>query len=336
MSGSAPRHRIVCCGKAFASQLTELQDRLGQDFAIETMPSDMNPTDMRDRLDGALAVIAMALPAGLRLPQGIRLVQVPAAGWETLCPEQVPAGIPICTVGGHEIAVAEYCVTQTLAWRHRLREAEEDFRSGSWGRSGRLGAAPHGELHGSTTGIIGYGAIGRALARLLHAFGVNILVANRSPVAIDAVVGGAFGLDALPHMLAQCDFGVVCLGETPETSGLVGAEALAALGPGGVIVNVGRGPVIEEAALYHALAENRLGGAILDVWYRYPDPGDWTDTAPSRFDFAALPNVMMTPHISGWTEGTANRRLHAIADNIRRAAGGTGVTNIVALGRLEK
>lgn len=335
MSGSTPRHRIVCCGKAFASQLGKLQDRLGQDFAIETMPSDMNPTDMRDRLDGALAVIAMSLPAGLRLPQGIRLVQVPAAGWETLCPEQVPAGIPICTVGGHEIAVAEYCVTQMLAWRHRLREAEEDFRSGSWRRSGRLGAAPHGELHGSTTGIIGYGAIGRALAHLLHAFGVNILVANRSPVAIDAVVGGTYGLDALPHMLAQCDFGVVCLGETPETSGLVGAEALAALGPGGVIVNVGRGPVIEEAALYHALAENRLGGAILDVWYRYPDPGDLIDTAPSRFDFAALPNVMMTPHISGWTEGTANRRLRAIADNIRRAADGTGVTNIVALGSLD-
>ena len=140
MSGSAPRHRIVCCGGAFASQLTELQDRLGQDFAIEIMLPGMNPTDMRDRLDGALAVIAMALPAGLRLPQGIRLVQVPAAGWETLCPEQVPAGIPICNVGSHEIAVAEYCVTQMLAWRHRLREAEEDFRSGSWGR-GRDGAA---------------------------------------------------------------------------------------------------------------------------------------------------------------------------------------------------
>lgn len=335
---SIPRlpHKIVCYGKAFASQLTSLQERLGPDFIVEKVPSDIDPVNMRDRFYGALAVIAMVMPVGLQWPDTIRLLQVPAAGWETICPDQVPIGIPICTVGGHEIAVAEYCVTRMLEWRHRLREIEDDFRAGSWRRSGRLGAPPRGELHGSTVGIIGYGAIGRALAQLLHAFGVKVLVANRSPVAADAVVAGAFGLDAIAKLLAQCDFCVVCLGEAPETVNLIGEEALAALGSDGVIVNVGRGPVIDEAALYHALAEGRLGGAVLDVWYRYPGSAEPAEVTPSHFDFAALPNVMMTPHISGWTEGTAARRLMSIADNIRRAASGSVVSNIVAVGRLKE
>src|SRR5690606_11817630 len=143
-------------------------------------------------------------------------------------------------------------------------------------------------------------------------------VANRSPVG-EIEGGTSYPLERLPEMLDGCDFAVVAVALTESTRGLIGAEALAALGPRGVLVNVARGPVVEEAALFAALSERRLGGAILDVWYRYPDPGD-PDPSPAHADFAALPNVLMTPHISGWTEGTATRRIAMIAENIRRAS----------------
>ena len=150
--------------------------------------------------------------------------------------------------------------------------------------------------------------------------------------AFDEYVDTGFALAETPTMLSQCDFAVVATALTPQTESLIGKEALDALGSEGVLVNVARGPVVAEQALYEALADGRLGGAVIDVWYHYPDRLDDADTAPSQFDFAALPNVVMTPHVSGWTEGTASRRVAIIAENLRRAAAGDPLLNVVAMG----
>lgn len=332
MTGTGYRHKIVCYGKAFSGQLAALEAHLGDGFVFERASSKMDPAEMQERFGGALAVIAVDISAGLPLPNGLRLLQVPAPGWDGVLPKHVPLMTSICNVGGHEIAVAEYCVAQMLAWRHRLREAEQDFRAGSWACSGRYGAPPHAELNGVTVGIVGYGGIGKTLARLLHAFGVTVLVANRSKIATGGWVASFFDLDAIPQMLERCDFGVICLALTPETSGLVDSKALLALGQSGVILNVGRASVINESALYAALAGGKLGGAIIDVWYRYPDPASYMNAPPANFDFASLPNVIMTPQVSGWADGTARRRVATIATNIRRAAEGEALLNVVAVG----
>jgi len=95
-----------------------------------------------------------------------------------------------------------------------------------------------------------------------------------------------------------------------------------------VLVNVGRGPVIDETALYQALQTQRIGAAIIDTWYQYPST-DHATCAPSQFDFAALSNVLMTPHMSGWTEGTVKRRKQCIADNVNRLSQGLPLRNVL-------
>ncbi len=99
-----------------------------------------------------------------------------------------------------------------------------------------------------------------------------------------------------------------------------------------VIVNVGRGATIDETALFEALRERRIGGAIIDTWYRYPNAGE-PHILPSRLPFHELSNVLMTPHMSGWTSGTIRRRQQVMADNIRRCFSGTALVNVVREGQ---
>jgi len=128
-------------------------------------------------------------------------------------------------------------------------------------------------------------------------------------------------------------FAVVSLPLTPETRGLVGAEALAAMRPTATIVNVGRGPVIDEQALFDVLVQGRIGGAVIDTWYAYPTAGR-PQTAPGHLPFETLANIVMTPHMSGWTEGTVRRRQETIAENIRRLASGSPLLNVVKPARI--
>lgn len=324
--------RIVFYGPAFADRLRQVQALLGEGFETIHVPIELGHAGTAQALDDAYAVVATSTVAELPLPQGLKLLQVPGIGWDGVRVEHVPAGASIANVAGHEIAVAEYCLAQILEWCHRLRAADAEFRAGSWSRSSRFGGAPHRELRGSTVGIVGYGGIGRELARMLKALGVRVLAANRSMSAFDDQVDDGFALADIPTMLGQCDFAIVAAALTPQTENLIGKEALDALGSDGVLVNVARGAVVAEQALYEALADGKLGGAVIDVWYRYPDRLDEPDSAPSRFDFAALPNVVMTPHVSGWTEGTASRRVAFVAENLRRAAAGDPLLNVVAMG----
>ena len=128
-------------------------------------------------------------------------------------------------------------------------------------------------------------------------------------------------------MLRRADYLAITLPLTPETRGLIGAAELGLMKPTAVLVNVARAQIVDEDALYAALAEKRLAGAALDVWYRYPSaPGP---AFPSRRPFHELPNVLMTPHVSGWTDGMMEARASLIAGNIRRVARGEPPESIV-------
>lgn len=326
-----PPSRVVVYGDAFAAFVPELARRLGSGYIFKQVPFGLPKEQMAAIFSGAVAVIAVRTDPGLPLDPALRLLQVPGIGWDGVDPAHVPTTAGIANVGGHETAVAEYCVAQMLEWRQRLRQADADFRDGSWERSSRFGGTPHRELGGATVGIIGFGGIGRLLAQLLAAFDVRVLAANRSAIANPESLVREYPLTRLSEMLLDCDFAVVALPLTPETEGLIGRTELEALGPTGVLINVARGPVVQEAALWDALVAARLGGAILDVWYRYPEAANQM-FAPAHHDFSSLSNVVMTPHISGWTEGTVARRTEAIAENIRRAVAGTNLVNVVATG----
>ena len=281
-------------------------------------------------LAGAEGVITVRWHAELPRPAGLRLVQVPGVGCDEIDLAALPATATLCNVRGHGAGAAEYVLLQLLEWCHRLDKAEAVFRTGSWAGSSRFGAPPHRELRDATIGLVGFGDIGRALVERLAPFGVRLLVANRSRHA-DGAVSSWYGLDELPEMFAACDFAVLAIALTEATRGLVGRPALDALGPDGVLVNVARGPVVDETALWEALKEGRTGGAVLDVWYQYPDE-QAPRRRPSQYPFENLPNVRMTPHVAGWTDGTLAQRWSDIAENCRRLATGAPFLNVVRQG----
>ena len=186
----------------------------------------------------------------------------------------------------------------------------------------------HGELFGGTVGIVGYGHIGREVARRARAFGMRVVAATRTP-RDDDLVDEMMGLDRLGDLLGTADFVVLAVPLVPATRGLLGAAEFAAMKDGGVLINVGRGAVVDEDALYAALRDRAIGGAAIDVWYRYPDHPGEQPVMPSRHPFQDLDNVYMTPHASGWTDGLLARRARAIAANLDRFARGEPLLNLL-------
>jgi phosphoglycerate dehydrogenase-like enzyme len=181
-------------------------------------------------------------------------------------------------------------------------------------------------MAGKTLGILGYGHIGQCVARRARAFDMEVLAIRRDTTQPDphAVVRGP---DALHDVLARADYLLITLPLTAETRGLIGERELKAMKPGAILVNVARADIVDEDALYQALAERRITAAALDVWYRYPTgPGP---ALPARRPFHELPNVLLTPHVSGWTEGMMDARSRLIAENIRRTATGEPPLNLL-------
>jgi phosphoglycerate dehydrogenase-like enzyme len=256
----------------------------------------------------------------------LRLLQSATAGIDLIDIPSVPRGITICNVFGHEPAIAEYIMMTMLVLTHRLFDTVTAFRGGSW--LGGPGGAPHGEILGRTIGILGYGRIGREVARRAVGFGCRVIGANRSPIADPAPAAEVFPLAELDRMLPQCDALVVAAGLAPETRGLIDARRLSLMKPTALLINIGRAAIVDEEALYTALKESKLGGAALDVWWQYPAAGN-PDPRPSAFPFHELPNVLMTPHCSSSTEATRDRRWAQAADNLDRFVRGESLNNIV-------
>ena len=287
---------------------------------------------LSDALDGpgeAAAYGAADIVIGIRHgagdpPLSARLFQLPSAGHDGIDMAALPPGCSLCNVFGHEGAIAEYVFAALLARHVPLRDADAKLRRGDWEYWAGKPTGLRTELGAQTIGIVGHGHIGKALADRARAFGMRVHVANRSGAeGADA----AFGLAHIPAMAAGVDVLVNTLPLAPNTEGLIGAEALAALPDGATVMNVGRGPVIDEAALFAALKGGRISG-ILDTWYVYPSaaaPGP----APSRLPFDALPNVVLTPHMSGWTHGTIARRQRAMATNVDALDRGAPLINII-------
>ena len=123
----------------------------------------------------------------------------------------------------------------------------------------------------------------------------------------------------------------MCTALGPETTGLVDARRLGLMKPSAFLINIARGQVIDEDALYAALRDRRIGGAAIDVWWQYPDAAE-PNRRGSRHPFHELPNVIVTPHNSGWTAGMVRRRWDEIADNLDRFVRGEPLINIVTAG----
>src|SRR5215216_5652702 len=220
----------------------------------------------------------------------LRLLQAATAGIDMIDIESLPRGITVCNVYGHEPAIAEYAMMTMLALTHRLLETVTSFRGGSWAAHQPAGGSPHGEIFGKTLGILGYGRIGREVARRAASFGCKVIAANRSPVAEPGDPSEIYPLAELDHMLPQCDALLIAAGLGDETRGLLDGRRLALMKPTALLINIGRAAIVDEEALYAALRDGRLGGAALDVWWQHWSP-EHPDRRPSRFPFHELPNA---------------------------------------------
>jgi phosphoglycerate dehydrogenase-like enzyme len=259
----------------------------------------------------------------------LSLVQSVATGIELFDLAALPKGAAVCNSFGHETAIAEYVVMTMLALHHRLFAISGEFRArGSWRSSWVESGEPHGEVRGSTLGIVGYGRVGREVARRAAPFGCRILAANRSPREADPGTERVLPMEELDRLLPECDTIALCTALGPETQGLIDARRLALMKHSAFLINISRGAVVDEDALYAALAGGQLGGAAIDVWWQYPDAAE-PERRGSRHPFHELPNVIVTPHNSGWTQGMVRRRWDEIADNIARHVRGAALTNIV-------
>ncbi len=278
----------------------------------------------------ATADAALVLAWGKHLPPAprLKLLQVSGAGYEAVDFAAVPPTATICNAFGHEEAMGEYAVMAMLAWCHRFVSYNTAFRRGSWRLGSRFGGPFHDELSGKTVGIIGLGRIGLAVARRAKALDTRVIAINRTMRPAPGFVDRVHPWGELHQFLKESDFVVICCALNADTTGLIDRAAIAALGRQAVVINLARGPIIEEDALYEALKAHRIGGAILDVWWRYPAL-DEPEAPPSRHEFRKLSNVLMTPHVSGWTHGMLDRRMAQVADNMARLSRGEPFLNLV-------
>jgi phosphoglycerate dehydrogenase-like enzyme len=261
----------------------------------------------------------------------LRLVQVPGAGLDRIDRGALRPGTQLANAYGHEAGIAEYIIGAMIALTRSFSRLDASLRRGQWESQWAIGTpAPPlwPELSGKTLGILGFGHIGQALARRAAAFDMKVCAVRRQPQT-DAPSGVSFiaGPEQLDDVLRQADYLAVTLSLSPATRNLIDDRRLRLMKPTAFMVNVARAEIFDEAALYAALQSGRIAGAALDVWYRYPTATE--PTPPATQPFHELDSVIMTPHVSGWTEGMLDARASLIAANIARTASGEPPLNAI-------
>lgn len=210
--------------------------------------------------------------------------------------------------------------------------ADSNLRRNDW--TLRYSDRPQLMLEGQTATVLGYGRIGKHMAPVLKALGMRVLAVRRSVQPEDAEdpYAEVHAIAELHDVLPQTDVLIITLPGTPETDNLIGAKELALLPKDAVLVNVGRGTVVEETPLYEALRSGHLAGAGLDVWYNYPRTVEArTNMPPSQHPFHEMDNVVMSPHRGGWLGDIEGGRMRMLAEMLNTFAGGKPMPNRINL-----
>jgi len=321
--------KALFLGGVAAGTAAGIKDRLPAHLEVEILDDPIDRARLLHAAADAEILVSNHWHADYPPAPRVRLVQSVATGVELIELAALPAGVAVCNAFGHESAIAEYVVMVMLAWRHRLLQISGEFReNASWRTSWVHGGAPHGEVRGSTLGIVGYGRVGREVARRAAPFGCRILAVNRTPREPEPGVEDVLPLGALDRMLPECDTVALCTALGAETTGLFDARRLSLMKSSAFLINIARGQIVDEDAIYSALRDRTIGGAAIDVWWQYPTAAE-PERRGSRHPFHKLPNVIATPHNSGWTDGMVERRWNEIANNINRFVRGAPVINLV-------
>lgn len=279
-------------------------------------------------------------PRDLSRAPRLRWVQLHMAGVNALHdhPLYTESDVPLTTTSGvHAPAIAEYAIAVLLALAHRVPRMVEWQARGVWPPDAqRWPLFVPTEIRRATLGIIGYGSIGREVARIATtAFAMSVLACKRNPAARsdlgyrepgtgdpDGRLPEAwFPPEGLPELLVRSDVVVMCAPLTPETQGMIGERELGRMKPSAYLINVGRGATVDEAALARALATRRLAGAAVDVFAQEPPP--------VGHPLYAVEGALLSPHVSGFVPSYDDRCTDLFAENLRRFLGGAPLLNLV-------
>lgn len=241
----------------------------------------------------------------------LRWIQSPSSGinYYLTIPELVEGDVLLTSARGtHAACLAEHTFAMILAFTRRIADSVVRQQEHSYVMRELRGQMK--ELTGSTMGILGFGAVGRAIAQRAVAFGLRILAVDLFPKDKPDHVSELLGLDGLNRLLAESDYLVVTVPHTRQTDHMLGAEQLALMKPDALLVGISRGGIIDEAALVQALREKRLAGAALDVFEKEPLPKD--------SELWDVDNLLITPHVAGGTQFERQYVLDILRENLVR------------------
>ncbi len=248
----------------------------------------------------------------------VRWIHSRAAGLDkTLFPELIESAVLLTNgTGVFSPSLGEFALAAILYFAKDFRRMLRNQEAGRWAPFEVEGIA------GQTVGIVAYGDIGRAVAGRVHAMGMHVLALKRhAPASPDPLITRFYGPTELHSMLALCDYVVVAAPLTPETHHMIGDAAFAAMKPNAVVINIGRGPVIDQAALVRALADRKIKGAGLDVFELEPiPPGD---------PIYKLENILISPHCADHTRDWLNHAMRFFLAQYQRFSKGQPLANII-------
>lgn len=319
----------------FSEELVDKFSRVSPRLRIKTIranhSSDIPPDVWKE---AEILYTSQVIPSPEQAPK-LRWIQFHWAGVDHAIDAPIlekPDLVATSMSGAAVPQMGEYILTMLLALGHRLPDMIDHQKRAEWPQDRWKRFAPL-ELNHSIVGIVGYGSIGREVARLLQSFGTTVLASKRDvmhPEDTDYTPKGLgdprgelvhrlYPAQALKSMFKECDFVVVTVPLTEETRDMIGAEEIAALKPSAFLIDTSRGGIVNHNALINALREHKIAGAALDVFPEeplLPDSPLWK-----------LPNVIITPHISGNTRHYNERAITMFEENLHRFLAGLPLYN---------
>jgi phosphoglycerate dehydrogenase-like enzyme len=322
-----PAVRLTDAGGWFDGEIRETWPAYAASRYLAPSATGTGTRDERDRLLAGAEVILGGWPFPLdlraRAPRLKWFHQRPAGASNLRLGDLWGSDVVVTTSrgAGNTLAMAEYAIAGILHFAKGLDRAVADRAAGVFDHRAYRPLL----LEGKTVCVVGAGGIGRDVGRLAAALGMRVIGTRRRPEpgatlpAGFSVIGGTGDLE---RFLAESDFVVVCCQWTPETTGLINADRLAAMTPGSVLVNVARGEIVDEAAVADALAAGRLRGVVLDVYNgefeRLPPEVLWRN-----------PRVLITPHISGASDESRHGAIEIFCENLRAWIDGAPLRNVI-------
>ncbi len=237
--------------------------------------------------------------------------------------ERMPNTVFTTASGVHARPLAEFVALSILAHARRLQHTIREQEARHWERFAGT------DLDGRTVLVVGHGAIGRHVGRFCQAFGMTVIGVKRTPAGIlpaDVNADELHGPDALPDLLPRAEYVVLAAPHTDDTEAMIGSEQFAAMPQGAVLINIGRGALVDEDALIQALESGHIGGAFLDVFQEEP--------LPVESPLWGMPNVLVCPHSASTSDRENERIVDLFCENIRRWQAGEDLLNVLDPARL--